>query len=438
MIKEESITKKRRIPLLLVICAAVVLFLGIAVILIMVALFITASPKRKLQQQLDFGEKYITDFDYDNALLAYEKAIEIDPNSVEAYIGYADVRIKIAEEDILEGQYIEAVNNYDDALVVLQKGQNNTNSPEIANKIVEIEELIDILQEQLSNTVGDDTDSNDMEISLQAGHGKDNPSSEESINVDSDLSNASVGDIVYFGSYEQDYDKEGPEPIEWRVLDDDESGLLLISEYVIDEQRYHDEDSYELEITWEDSYIRKWLNDDFINSAFNEEERSHIRNTSLSNPSSYDYYTSVNATNDRYEYGADGGNDTIDKVFLLSYEELFKYFGEGTLLYHEMDDDWIWYAGRVSKDYMTMAVPACSELNMTLDYDYYENCLQEYGWPSDCVGVNSAPWWLRSPGQEGRNAMLVDYDGGITVLYSSGGYPAFRKYGIRPAMWVEK
>ena len=50
----------------------------------------------------------------------------------------------------------------------------------------------------------------------------------------------SPGDIVTFGEYEQDHNRQnGAEPIEWIVLDTDGDYLFLVSRYILDRQRYN-------------------------------------------------------------------------------------------------------------------------------------------------------------------------------------------------------
>ncbi len=41
----------------------------------------------KLQKQLDLGTKYLDDMDYEQALVAFEAALDIDPMNVDAYLG---------------------------------------------------------------------------------------------------------------------------------------------------------------------------------------------------------------------------------------------------------------------------------------------------------------------------------------------------------------
>ncbi len=79
-----------------------------------------------------------------------------------------------------------------------------------------------------------------------------------------------TGDIVLFGSYEQDNDREnGPEDIRWIVIHENKSGaFMLISEAVLDYQCYHPfVENVTEKITWHDAAIRKWLNVTLISSA---------------------------------------------------------------------------------------------------------------------------------------------------------------------------
>ena len=112
-----------------------------------------------------------------------------------------------------------------------------------------------------------------------------------------------VGDILRFGTYED-------ETIEWLVLDKKENKALMISKYVLFQKKYNDEDS---SVTWENCTLRSYLNDDFYNTAFSEEEKRLITNSKIENP-------------DNPDYGTEGGNDTEDYIFLLSIEEANMYF----------------------------------------------------------------------------------------------------------------
>ncbi len=57
------------------------------------------SDEQRIKRQLSLGEKYLDEMDYENAILAYNMAIAIDPNSVESYVGLAEAYAGIEEYD---------------------------------------------------------------------------------------------------------------------------------------------------------------------------------------------------------------------------------------------------------------------------------------------------------------------------------------------------
>ena len=147
------------------------------------------------------------------------------------------------------------------------------------------------------------------------------------------------GEIV-FGSYTQSEDdnKENTKsPLKWTVLNVDKytRTILLLTVNVIDRKPYNTEKTA---ITWEECSLRKWLNDDFLKAAFDQNEQEEIMITHLNNP----------------DVGmAKGGNVTDDKVFLLSKEELDNedpktmYFAPGK---DSRKANRTWYANKNSQD----------------------------------------------------------------------------------------
>ena len=81
---------------------------------------------------------------------------------------------------------------------------------------------------------------------------------------------ANVGDMVKFGRYPQTADGE-VQDIEWRVLAVDGDKVLAISSYALDAKPF-DNDSND----WEDSEIRGWLNGEFYEGSFNDDEKGII------------------------------------------------------------------------------------------------------------------------------------------------------------------
>ena len=188
------------------------------------------------------------------------------------------------------------------------------------------------------------------------------------------LKTAEVGDTVCFGTYEQDNDtSNGAEDIEWQVLAKENNKVLVISKYALDYQQYN---TSNIDVTWETCTLRKWLNETFINNAFGTKEQAAIAET-------------IVTADKNPEYDTDPGNATTDKVFLLSIDEVNKYFSSES---------------------------------------------------ADC----NRDWWLRTPGDDQNEAAFVGDDG--AVYYDGVSYHGFvyqLEYsvdhdgiGVRPALWV--
>ena len=128
-------------------------------------------------------------------------------------------------------------------------------------------------------------------------------------------------DCVYFGSYYQALNKhqsenhEGEylkEPIKWRVLEKKDGELFLLADQSLESIQFNEDhikmnpDTGEMDLSWANSDIRKWLNDDFYNIAFNSDEKADIS------------LTDVTADKPRHKPTLNEGPDTQDYVYLLS------------------------------------------------------------------------------------------------------------------------
>ena len=119
-----------------------------------------------------------------------------------------------------------------------------------------------------------------------------------------------VGDTVIFGNKLQESLHGGvvygESPIEWVVLAREEDKVLLITRQEIDYQPFGGS-------TWESSSLRSYLNENFYNTAFTDEEKAVIIPVMVSAE-----------TNPMYD--TDQGVPTTDRIFLLSTDEVKKYF----------------------------------------------------------------------------------------------------------------
>lgn len=192
-----------------------------------------------------------------------------------------------------------------------------------------------------------------------------------------------VGNIVTFGTYEQDNNSSnGKESIEWIVLANEGNQSLLISRYALDCQRYNTE--YK-DVTWETCSLRPWLNGTFLNAAFSADEQKAIQMTTVDNSKSQG----------NSNWSTNGGNNTTDQIFLLSYAEAGKYFAS--------DSDRI-----------------CKPTAYAKAQGAYTN------------DSGNCWWWLRSPGYGQNFAAYVFTDGSLGHSYDvNNGYDA-----VRPAFWI--
>ena len=193
----------------------------------------------------------------------------------------------------------------------------------------------------------------------------------------------SVGSIIKFAD------------IDWRVLSVENNKALFISEKILEKRPYNVEDKG---ITWENCTLRKYLNNEFYNKL--GAAKSAIAETRNSNPSNP-------------WYGTAGGNATTDRVFLLSLDELVKYFGDSGDLANKRRKD-----NKCNND--SDGIFVCDQYNSARIANYRnEGALWR--------------WWLRSPGYLGSCAAYVYDDGDVvvggTAVNSDSG-------GVRPALWL--
>ncbi len=107
----------------------------------------------------------------------------------------------------------------------------------------------------------------------------------------------------YFGTYPMHSNGDMSE-IEWDILDETRDSFVLITSKCIDAKKFNDSGDL---VSWKNSSLRKWLNDDFYNKAFSLSERSRI--VTVKNKSD----------------GPSGVVATSDKVFLPSQADLRSY-----------------------------------------------------------------------------------------------------------------
>lgn len=139
---------------------------------------------------------------------------------------------------------------------------------------------------------------------------------------------------------------------------------------------------FRIETSWEDSYLRLWLNDKFLKENFSVEEQERIHPVNL---------TGI----------GDNGKESIDKVFLLSVDEVKKYCP------HSED------ATAFIPHILSVGNPGTKDFPIELDYNTYY-------------------WWTRTSGITKDLVVCVYYDGLLHEFDSN-----CDELGVRPAIWIK-
>ncbi|MCQ2522608.1 MAG: DUF6273 domain-containing protein [Lachnospiraceae bacterium] len=409
-------TKKDKLPFIIV---GAVLLIGI--ITFAIFFVINASPEAKARKELKLANQYLDEMQYEMAIASYNKAIEINPKNVEAYEGLANTYVAMAEKAYADGYNNLAIEYYKKANDVLDLGEKETE-----------DEKLEVLRQDIEDKkIGSEEiaveDNRENVAVTEEKHDVEDASED----VLKSILQAKVGDIVTYGNYGitnriynhqrvayAEYEEkvlvtevartsEPVTPIEWIVLANDENGVILLSKYILDIIPYnyeYDSAAYKDNVIWENSDVRKWLNKDFYNTAFTEEEKKFIKTT-----------TCKGLEFEGDDYIAEEWNmlkDTVDKVYLLSAGEVERYFGvqQSEQLFYD------WWEGGL------------------LEYEEYEvYCNEASGGRlsaySPARGENHW-WWLRLPNYYFCELIEVTRNGGIDYIGSDDYYDNYYYNGV--------
>lgn len=197
----------------------------------------------------------------------------------------------------------------------------------------------------------------------------------------------------YYWSDVSEYHYFRYEPIKWRILQVDTERMLLLADTVLDYQFYNTSSTG----VWADSSIRTWLNSTFLSRAFTKSEKAEIQYTTLNNAPNI-------------QYGTNCGQDTEDRVFLLSGAEVTT---ESALPYGFVASYGILDDARKCKKSSTYTKAMGIMFDANLGDDS-QNC----------------GWLLRSLGDNQYHVMSTEKNGYVDC----GGAALNSGYGIRPAL----
>ncbi len=202
-----------------------------------------------------------------------------------------------------------------------------------------------------------------------------------------DLSSAGYGDTVIFGRYNQN--GGSADPLEWIVLERNGTELIMMTKNAIAAMPFSDDPDIN---QWAYCSLRKWLNRQFMNSAFDSDERAAMLQVQL--PSERNpFYDTLSP-----------GPGTTDYVFLLSWQE------------------WRDYVSGSNFSICGLTPTAMRTITRTESEQYV-------------IGHTNCWWWLRSVSFSDKDAQFVNKDGGSTRANHLA--TALPHGGVRPVICVD-
>ena len=356
--------------------AAIVIPSVCAVVVFLIILFNVIVPYNKYNDKYNAAVSLMNEEKYEEAISVFGELDEYKDsitkiNDCKGLI--LNVQYEKAISLMNENKYKEAItafsklNGYKDSITKINDCRYAN-----ANSLIEEKKYVEAYEEFIS--LNGYKDSNEMALKAFNCYKTEK------------LKEAKVGDIVLFGTYEQDnHASTGEGNIEWLVLAKKDNKILVISNKALDCQPYNTSFTA---VTWESCSLRNWLNGTFLDAAFSSEEQTQILNTSVS-------------ANTNPEYDTDSGSSTTDKVFLLSIDEVNKYFDN-----------------EETRKCVPTAYATANGAYIGSSYGEVNNC-----W-----------WWLRSPGVSQFLAATISSFGAV----NSFGYDVDGDdFCVRPAMWID-
>lgn len=211
-----------------------------------------------------------------------------------------------------------------------------------------------------------------------------------------------VGDTVTMGTW-------GSEAIEWQVMEVKADGTcVLMSVKGLDAKPYNTEMT---DVIWATCSLRTWLNGEFYEKAFSDGEKSKIKITTVENL-------------DNKKRGTKGGSTTKDKVYILSLEEIGKYYNIDP--YSENSEDC-----RAEALICMPTDTAVKNRAYVTSQKAVDMVQPDYNYP---LKAGACWWWLRSPGLYQSLAAFVSTEGNV---YDIGYGVVVADRCIRPVISVQ-
>jgi len=214
------------------------------------------------------------------------------------------------------------------------------------------------------------------------------------------MKNSQPGANISFGTYPQTVEGTDQTPIQWRILEATPQYLFLLSEFILDCKRYH---SNTATTAWSDCDLRRWLNREFYNTAFNSDEKDQLLITHCT---------------------ANGANspETEDRVFLLSIAEVKAFTDTG-------DDE----KRRRTTGTAFAKLKKADQCNLYVyDKEVEKDYILTNGQKHGCSW-----WWTRTQMLSTDNSSFRIAFIGPRSNIKTYGQPDIARYGVRPAIRIK-
>lgn len=282
---EELNRRKKRKVILTTITAVVTSFL---VIVIGGPKISNAIKNKKYNDAVSLlkNDNYQEAYEKFNSLDGYKDSVEQSETALKMK-NYTD-----AENFLQEGKYEEAY----EIFISLNNYIDSKEQAENAKNMMAYEEAIQNKKNGHYKKAYD--------IFIKLGDYKDAKEQASDFEMEKGIAQESnIGDTIEFGNNK------------WIVLVKEKDKIFMISENCINKKAYNDDND---SITWQECTLRKWLNESFYNSTFDDEEKKLILNVSVE-------------------------NDVNDNVTLLSVSEVNQYFSSDEERIAKIDGEKTWW-----------------------------------------------------------------------------------------------
>jgi len=108
------------------------LFLTVTMVLTLIAC--GKSVQQQVAEQLELGQRYLTEMNYEEAIVAFQKVIKLDDRNVEAYLGLSDTYV--------------AIDDKENAMVILEMGYEKTQDERLEEKLEHLKSSMNPKQEE--------------------------------------------------------------------------------------------------------------------------------------------------------------------------------------------------------------------------------------------------------------------------------------------------